>query len=100
MRIFSKKLIKSKELERKIELTCSFNGAKVKFIQGKVLTVATTNISFIEPHRAIVNIKGKKLLFMFYDKDSLFLYSRRMPIEFKRLDTILKKFKEEVSSYE
>ncbi len=72
---------------------CSFNNAKCIFTQGKILGVENTNISFIEPHKVDVTIKGKKLILIYFDKDNLFLYNRTMPITIKQLDTLLKAIK-------
>lgn len=96
MNIFSKNLVKSEELEKSIINTCSFNNLKCEFIQGRILSIDCTNISFIEPHRVIIKIKDKKILLVYYDKYNLFLYNRNMPIDIKRLDTLLKAIKSEV----
>ncbi|MFA5603802.1 MAG: hypothetical protein WDA12_02985 [Bacilli bacterium] len=93
MEIFSENLIKSKELEKRIVTTCSFNNAKCEFTQGRILSIDKTNVSFIEPHRVDVTIKDKKLLLIYFDKNNLFLYNRSMPITIRKLDTLLKEVK-------
>ena len=65
MEIFSEKFIKSEELEKRIRTTCSFNNAKCEFRQGRILYIGGTNISFIEPHKVDVTIKGKKLILIY-----------------------------------
>ncbi len=47
MEFFSKKLVRSKEIENKIKFACSFNNEKCEFEQGRILTPDKTNI--IEP---------------------------------------------------
>ncbi len=93
MEIFSKKLVRSKELEKKIEFACSFNYAKCEFEQGRILTIDKTNVSFIEPHRVNISVKGKKILLLYFDKDNLFLYDRSMPITIAQLTNLLKVLK-------
>lgn len=93
MEIFSEKFIKSEKLEKRIRTTCSFNNAKCEIRQGRILYIANTNISFIEPHKVDVTIKGKKLILIYFDKDNLFLYNRTMPITIRQLDTLLKTIK-------
>lgn len=94
MEIFSKKLVRSKELEKKIEFACSFNNAKCEFEQGRILRLEGTSVSFIEPHRVKVSVKDKKILLLYFDKDNLFLYDRSMQINIEQLTSILKLLKE------
>lgn len=93
MEFFSKKLVRSKEIENKIKFACSFNNAKCEFEQGRILTLDKTNISFIEPHRVIVSVKDKKILLLYFDKDNLFLYDRSMKITIAQLTDLLKVLK-------
>lgn len=85
-----KKLVKDKSFEKRIEITCAMNSAKCEFIQGKIIDVNKTNISFIEPHRINITIKSHKLLVIYFDKDNMFLYDRTMPITIKKLVALLK----------
>lgn len=94
MEISEKKLIKSLELEKKIETICSFNYAKCEFIQGRILNIEKTNISFIEPHRIIIKVNNKKILVIYFDKNNIFLYDRSKQITLDQLILILKKLKE------
>ncbi len=97
MEYFSQKLVRSEELENKIKFICSYSYSKYEIIEGHIISIAKTNISFIEPHRIVIAIKKYKLLVIYYDKDNMFLYDRRMPINVKKLDTLLKSIKSEVS---
>ena len=42
-------------LRKKIEIICSFNNLKPKFINGTIRNIDKTNLSYIEPHRVIIN---------------------------------------------
>lgn len=46
----SEKFLKSEKLEKRIRTTCSLNTATCEFRQGRILYMAASNISFIEPH--------------------------------------------------
>lgn len=85
-----KKLRRDEQFEKRLEITCAMNSAKCEFIQGKIIDVNKTNISFIEPHRINITIKSHKLLVIYFNKDNLFLYDRTMPITIKKLVILLK----------
>lgn len=93
----TEKLIKCEELENKIKIVCSFNNVKCDFIQGRILFLKNTNISFIEPHKVEIKIKGYTLILTYINKSNLFLYNRTMPIDTKQLDALLKEIKSKVS---
>ena len=42
-------------LRKKIEIICSFNNLKPKFINGTIRNIDKTNLSYIEPHRVIID---------------------------------------------
>lgn len=89
----TEKLIKCEKLENKIKITCSFNNVKCSFKQGRILTLKNTNVSFIEPHKAEINIKDKKIILIYFNEDNLFLYNRTLPIDTKKLDNLIKEIK-------
>ena len=41
----------SKELQRKINNLGKFNGQKLKLMEGSIITVPKTNITYIEPYK-------------------------------------------------
>lgn len=75
-------------------MICSFNNAKVVFIEGRILKVDKMNVSFIEAHRIDIKIKNKKIMLLYFDKDKLFLYNRNMQITVDKLDMLLKRLRE------
>jgi len=87
-------LVKSDKLEKRINLICSFNNANCEFLQGRILNVQRTNISFIEPHRINITIKEHKILILYYDEFNLFFFNRSIPIEVNDLYSLLKTVKE------
>ncbi len=86
-------LQKCEPLEKKINITCSFNNVKCIFKHGRILILRNTNISFIEPHKSIIRIKDNTIILLFFNEDNLFLYNRTLPIDIKQLDKILKTVK-------
>lgn len=94
MKIFSEKLAKAEDLEKRIKTICSFNNAKCEFIQGRILKVDRTNVSFIEPHRINIKLKNEMILLLYFDKDNLFLYDRSTQINIDKLYAILQALRE------
>ena len=86
-------LNKIDRFEKKITTICSFNNVKCNFIQGKILTLRGTNISFIEPHRIEIQIKNKKIILIYFDEKNLFLFNRTLPLSTKQIDTLIKEIK-------
>lgn len=97
MEYFIKKLVKNEELEKRVKIICSYNSSKCEIIRGHIINVKKTNISFIEPNRIIVAIKKYKLIIIYYDKDNMFLYNRAMPLDYRKLDNLLKHIRKEVA---
>lgn len=83
------------DLDRKIQTACNYNNAKVEFIRGNILSVDNTNVSFIEPHKAIIDIKGIKLVLIYFDNDSLFLFDRTSPFTVCKLINLFKRIRKE-----
>lgn len=89
-------LRRNEKFEKRIKIACAFHSAKYEFKQGRILNVDRTNVSFIEPHRFLIKLNGKKILVLYFDEDNMFLYNRRMPIDMKKLNLILDTMKEAV----
>ena len=49
--VIKERLEISKELQRKINNLGKFNGQKLKLVEGSIITVAKTNIAYIEPYK-------------------------------------------------
>ena len=58
------KLTKSEELESKIKVLCSFKSIKFNIKQGRIISIENTNISFIVPHKIILDINKYKFYFV------------------------------------
>ena len=53
--IISKEIPIEKNLQKKIEFICDFCNTTPKFINGSIRKIDKTNLSYIEPHRIIIN---------------------------------------------
>ena len=49
--VIKEKLEISKELQRKINNLGKFNGQKLKLVEGSIITMPKTNITYIEPYK-------------------------------------------------
>lgn len=49
--VIKEKLEISKELQRKINNLGKFNGQKLKLMEGSIITIPKTNITYIEPYK-------------------------------------------------
>ena len=87
-------LRRNEKFEKKIRIACDFHSAKYEFTQGRILNVDRTNMSFIEPHRFLIELNNKKILVLYFDEDNMFLYNRHIPIDMKKLNLILDTMKE------
>lgn len=96
MEIYTEKLRKDEKIEKRIETICSFNNAKCNIINGKIIFIKNTNVSFIEPHRIIINKNKEKVIVLYFDEDNIFLYDRRFKVNFKNIDDLLKHIGKEV----
>lgn len=52
-------LKRNEKFEKKIRIACDFHCAKYKFTRGRILNVDKVNVSFIEPHRFLIELKKK-----------------------------------------
>ena len=50
MTIETKELVISEELKRKVEMICKFAYVEYSFINGSIISLKNTNISYVKPH--------------------------------------------------
>ncbi|MCI8569467.1 MAG: hypothetical protein HFJ11_05780 [Bacilli bacterium] len=96
MYFYSEKLHNAETLEKRIFSACNYNGAKAEFISGNIITIKSTNLSYIEPHKAIINIKDIKLILIYYDNNSLFLFDRTNPLKVSELKRLINDKRQEL----
>ena len=100
MEYTSEKLFVNEKIEKKILIQCSYNNAKCKIYYGNIIHITNTNISFIEPHRLIIDIYKYQLVVLIYDENNVFLYNRHNQISIQELDILLKEIRKGKSNGE
>ena len=55
MKIIKKELQFEESLKQRLEFICEFSKVTPKFVNGSIRKIEKTNISYIEPHRIIIN---------------------------------------------
>ena len=49
-------LKRNEKFERKIRIACDFHSAKYEFTRGRILNIDRVNVSFIEPHKFLIEL--------------------------------------------
>lgn len=80
MKITNEKLEINENLYGKLKNICNFNNISIEVINGIIFKIKNTNISYIEPHRFILEINDIKLVLLCYDNLNLYLYDKSTPI--------------------
>ena len=55
MKIIKQELQFEESLKQRLEFICDFSKVTPKFVNGSIRKIEKTNISYIEPHRVIIN---------------------------------------------
>ena len=53
--IIKQEIVIEESLKKKLELICEFSNTTPTFINGSIRKIDKTNLSYIEPHRIIIN---------------------------------------------
>ena len=89
MKIIKQELQLEECLKQRIEFICEFSKVTPTFINGSIKKIEHTNLSYIEPHRIIIN--GINFLAFNYSK-SLYVGNLQNDIEFNELEDFIKSF--------
>ena len=87
MQIVKEKLEFDEVLEKKINNLLKFNNIKAKLENGNIISLANTNIAYIEPHT--LEIKGITYLF-FNECDNVYINDLSRYIPLKELENFIK----------
>ena len=87
MQIVKEKLEIDEVLEKKINNLLKFNNIKAKLENGNIISLANTNIAYIEPHT--LEIKGITYLF-FNECDNVYINDLSRYIPLKELENFIK----------
>lgn len=87
MQIVKEKLEIDEVLEKKINNLLKFNNIKAKLENGNIISLANTNIAYIEPHT--LEIKG--ITYLFFNKcDNVYINDLSRSIPLKELEKFIK----------
>ena len=76
-------------LKRKIEFICDFCNTTLTIYNGSVRTIERTNLSYIEPHRIIIN----EITYLAFNYESnVYVENLSKCIPLKDLETYIKSF--------
>ena len=74
-------------LKKKLELICDFCNITPKFINGSIRKIDNTNLSYVEPHRMIIN----NITFLVFNySDEIYINNLSNKMEINELESYLK----------
>ena len=53
--IIKQEIVIEESLKKKLELICEFSNTTLKIINGSIRKIDMTNLTYVEPHRIIIN---------------------------------------------
>ena len=53
--IIKQEIVIEEALKKKLELICEFSNTNMKIINGSIRKIDRTNLTYVEPHRVIIN---------------------------------------------
>ena len=75
MKIEKERIIINDDLKRRLTNTATFKGKEARIIEGNIIYIPNTNISYIEPHKLIIN---DKMYYFFGQSDCCYLYENTL----------------------
>ena len=75
------------ELKKRIEVICSFCNTRPIFINGSIRKIDKTNLSYVEPHRVLIE---NKLFLVFNYSNEIYINDLSNKIELSSLKEYLK----------
>ena len=87
MKIIKQEIQFEESLKQRLEFICEFSKVTPTFINGSIRKLAKTNLSYIEPHKVIVN--NTTLLVFNYSND-VYISNLSKKIKLSELEKYLK----------
>ena len=85
--IIKEDLTLDEKLKKKIEMICSFSNATLKIINGSIRKIDKTNLTYVEPHRIIIN---DKTFLIFNYTNEIFIENLSNKLNLSDLENYLK----------
>lgn len=86
--ITKQEIVIEESLKKKLELICEFAGTNTKIINGSIRQVDKTNLTYLEPHRVIIN---NMTFIVFNYSNEIFIENLSNKIKLSDLEDYLKK---------
>ncbi len=85
--IIKEEISLEESLKKKIEFICDFNNTKPTIINGSIRKIDRTNLTYIEPHRIIIN----NITFLAFNySNEIFIENLSNKIKLSELEDYLK----------
>jgi len=85
--IIKQEVIIEESLKKKLELICEFSNTTLKIINGSIRKIDRTNLTYVEPHRIIIN----NITFLAFNySNEIFIENLSNKIELSELEDYLK----------
>lgn len=75
MKIEKERIIINEDLKRRLVNIATFKSKKARVIEGNIIYIPNTNISYIEPHKLIID---DKMYYFFGKNDCCYLYKNTL----------------------
>ena len=87
VKIIKEELSVEESLKKKIEFICDFCNTKPTFINGSIRKIDKTNLTYVEPHRIIIN----NITFLAFNySNEIFIENLSNNIKLSELENYLK----------
>ena len=86
--IIKQEVVIEESLKKKLELICEFSNTTLKIINGSIRKIDRTNLTYVEPHRIIIN----NITFLAFNySNEIFIENLSNKIKLSELENYLKK---------
>ena len=85
--IIKQEIVIEESLKKKLELICEFSNTTLKIINGSIRKIDRTNLTYVEPHRIIIN----NITFLAFNySNEIFIENLSNKIKLSELEDYLK----------
>ena len=85
--IIKQEIVIEESLKKKLELICEFANTTLKIINGSIRKIDKTNLTYVEPHRIIIN----NITFLAFNySNEIFIENLSNKIKLSELEDYLK----------
>ena len=86
--IIKQEVVIEESLKKKLELICEFSNTTLQIINGSIRKIDRTNLTYVEPHRIIIN----DIIFLAFNySNEIFIENLSNKIKLSDLEDYLKK---------